>query len=73
MFKSFQNKNVFSFTNTMGETGGVLYYELGLTRPDLVLKDLVKIIHPELLPNYELHFFQKLQGKPRSSPKKWLG
>ncbi len=60
MFKSFQNKNVFSFTNTMGETGGVLYYELGLTRPDLVLKDLIKICHPELLESYIPYFFKKL-------------
>lgn len=60
MFKAFQNKNVYSFTNTTGESGGVLYYELGMTRPDLVLKDIIKICHPELLKNHELHFFKPL-------------
>ena len=49
MFKAFQNKNVYSFTNTTGASGGVLYYELGMTRPDLVLKDIIKISHPELI------------------------
>lgn len=60
-FEAFQNKNVYSFTNTTGETGGVLYYELGMARPDLVLKDLIKICHPELLKNYKPFFFKKLE------------
>lgn len=60
MFKAFQDKNVYSFTNTTGDTGGVLYYELGMTRPDLVLKDLIKICHPELLEHYQPYFFKKL-------------
>ncbi|WP_345189723.1 ABC transporter substrate-binding protein [Algibacter agarivorans] len=61
LFKAFQNKNMFTFTNTIGESGGVLYYELGMTRPDLVLKDLIKICHPGLLENYEAHFFKPLK------------
>jgi iron complex transport system substrate-binding protein len=61
MFKAFQNKEVYSFTNTTGKSGGVLYYELGMTRPDLVLKDLIKICHPQLLKNYNLYFFKRLE------------
>ncbi|WP_142783549.1 ABC transporter substrate-binding protein [Changchengzhania lutea] len=61
MFKAFQNKNVYSFTNTTGNSGGVLYYELGMTRPDMVLKDLIKICHPELLEHYEPIFFKRLE------------
>lgn len=60
-FEAFQNKKVYSFTNTTGATGGVLYYELGMARPDLVLKDLIKICHPEILENYEPFFFKKLE------------
>jgi len=60
-FAAFRNKNVFSFCNKKGKTGGILYYELGPNRPDLVLKDIVKILHPELLPSYEPIFFEKLQ------------
>lgn len=60
-FKAFQNKNVYSFTRKKGKTGGVLYYELAPNRPDLVLKDLVKILHPELLVGYEPFFFEKLK------------
>jgi iron complex transport system substrate-binding protein len=61
MFRAFQNKNVYSITNTTGKSGGVLYYELGMARPDLVLKDIIKICHPELLENYEPYFFKPLK------------
>ena len=60
-FKAFQNKNVYSFTAKKGRKGGNLYYELGPNRPDIVLKDIVKILHPELLPNYKPFFFEKLK------------
>lgn len=60
-FKAFKNKNVYSFSGKKGKTGGVLYYELAPNRPDLVLKDLVKILHPELLSSYKLVFFEKLK------------
>jgi len=60
-FDAFTNKNIYSFANTTGKTGGVLYYELGTTRPDLVLKDVIKICHPELLQNYTPYFFKALK------------
>ncbi|GAA4242689.1 MULTISPECIES: ABC transporter substrate-binding protein [Winogradskyella] len=60
-FKAFQNKSIYTFVNKKGGTGGVLYYELGTARPDLVLKDLIKIAHPELLVDYTPYFFEKLK------------
>lgn len=60
-FKAFQNKNVYSFAGRKGKTGGVLYYELAPNRPDIVLKDIVKILHPELLVGYKPFFFEKLK------------
>ena len=60
-FDAFKNKNVYSFSGKKGKTGGILYYELAPNRPDLVLKDLVKILHPELLPSYQPFFFEKLK------------
>ncbi|WP_010254838.1 ABC transporter substrate-binding protein [Myroides injenensis] len=60
-FTAFKKGNVYSFAPTKGETGGTVFYELGPTRPDLVLKDIVSILHPELLPNYERVFYQQLQ------------
>ncbi|MBT8308895.1 MAG: ABC transporter substrate-binding protein [Flavobacteriaceae bacterium] len=60
-FKAFKDKKVYSFSLTKGETGGVLYYEQGMSRPDLVLKDIIKICHPELLTKYDTYFFKQLK------------
>lgn len=59
-FDAFKNKNVYSFEGKLGATGGTVYYELAPSRPDLVLKDYIKIFHPDLLPSYEFTFASKL-------------
>lgn len=60
-FAAFKTGDVYSYSSKKGETGGVIYFELAPNRPDLVLKDLIKILHPELLPTHELYFFNKLK------------
>ena len=62
-FRAFQEGKVFTYTLKKGETGGVEYFELGYLRPDLILQDLIKILHPEALPMYECYFYQKLHEK----------
>ncbi|MBI9042581.1 ABC transporter substrate-binding protein [Lutibacter sp.] len=59
-FKAFQTQNIYSYMKTKGATGGIIYFELSPTRPDFVLKDLIKIAHPELLKDYEFTFYKKL-------------
>lgn len=59
--RAFEQQRVFTFARTRGATGGLLYYELAPSRPDVVLKDLIHIFHPELLPDYETYFFKELQ------------
>lgn len=59
-FDSFVNKTIYTFEGKLGDTGGTIFYELSPSRPDLVLKDYIKIFHPELLPNYTFTFAQKL-------------
>jgi iron complex transport system substrate-binding protein len=59
-FDAFANKNIYTFESKLGAKGGTIYYELAPSRPDLVLKDYIKIFHPELLPNYTFTFAQKL-------------
>ena len=60
-FDAYKNQNVFSNAIAKGETGGILFYELAPQRPDLVLKDLISILHPNLMDGYETHFFKPLQ------------
>lgn len=37
------------------------FYESGVVRADWVLKDYIKISHPEILPNYRLTYMKELQ------------
>jgi iron complex transport system substrate-binding protein len=41
--------------------GGNDYWESAVVRPDLLLKDFVSIIHPELMPDYQQYYYSKLQ------------
>ena len=59
-FKAFQSGEVYTYTHKKGPTGGLEYFELGYMRPDIILKDLIKIFHPEHLPEYEPYFYEKL-------------
>jgi len=59
-FDAFKTKQIYTFEGKTGATGGTIYYETAPSRPDLVLKDYIKIFHPELLPNYTFTFAQKL-------------
>ena len=60
-FKAIKDKNVYSVSLNTGATGGILYYELGPHRPDLILKDLISIFHPNLLKDYEPVFYKPLE------------
>ncbi|HNR73525.1 MAG: periplasmic binding protein [Bacteroidetes bacterium OLB12] len=60
LFKPFQQGTVYSYNARMGAKGGSEFLELGYLRPDLILKDLVKIAHPNLLPDHALFFHKKL-------------
>lgn len=57
----FIHQNIYGYANAVGATGGLLFFELGALRPDLVLKDFIKICHPKKLPNYQTTFFSKLE------------
>ncbi len=60
-FNAYKTNNIYSYTNKIGPNGGLLYYELGPLRPDIVLKDIIDIAHPELLVDYENFFFKCLE------------
>ena len=60
-FRPFRERQVFTFAGTKGSSGGLLYYEQAPGRPDIVLKDLIHIFHPVLLPDYEPYFFKPLE------------
>jgi len=60
-FRPFQEGKIYTYNARQGAKGGSEFLELGYLRPDYVLKDLVKIAHPELLPGHELYFHRQLR------------
>lgn len=56
-FDAFKKKNIYACN-----TGSVPYYEEFPMHPDYLLKDLVWIFHPELLPDYTPRYYKKLGG-----------
>lgn len=56
-----QHGSVYSNNAKLNEWGGNDYWETGVASPHLVLADLIKILHPELLPEHELIWFHQLQ------------
>lgn len=60
-FKAFKTNNIYSYTKNIGPKGGLLYYELGPLRPDIILKDIINIAHPNLLKDYDNFFFKRLE------------
>lgn len=61
-FKAFQNGKVYNHNRRMTPNGqGNDYYESGVVNPHLVLADLTHILHPDLLPDHQLYYYQKLE------------
>ena len=54
-FTAFKERNVI-FSNTNSSR----YYEEGIMCPEVILSDMVKMYHPELLKNYEPVFYKRL-------------
>lgn len=60
-FSAFKNGKVYNWNKRITPKGANDYFETGTVRPDLVLKDLAAIFHPELFPDYELMFYKRLE------------
>jgi iron complex transport system substrate-binding protein len=59
-FRAVKNAQLFNPTARMNATGGNDFWEGGTANPDVVLADLVKALHPELLPNYQFVYYRSL-------------
>ncbi|NQX82013.1 MAG: ABC transporter substrate-binding protein [Flavobacteriaceae bacterium] len=58
--KSYKQNNIYNYISRE-DSGSIMFFELASIRPDLVLADIVKITHPDLLSEYENTFFTKLE------------
>ncbi len=59
-FAAYQNGNIWNNNRDENANGGNNYYESGATNPHLVLADLLAIFHPDLLPERDFAFYQRL-------------
>jgi iron complex transport system substrate-binding protein len=60
-FAAFQKGNVWNNDAKSSPNGGNDYYESAVAHPEVVLADLIKIFHPDLLPDHELVYYRQLK------------
>ncbi|MBK9390193.1 MAG: ABC transporter substrate-binding protein [Bacteroidetes bacterium] len=56
----FRSGNLYNNNKRVTDSGGNDYWESGAVWPHIILKDIASILHPELFPEYELYFYQKI-------------
>jgi iron complex transport system substrate-binding protein len=56
----YKNGNVFNNIKRTNAGGGNDYWEGGCLKPQIILRDIVSILHPGLLPSVELYYYKKL-------------
>jgi len=55
------NSRVYNNNLRTNQEGGNDYWESGTLRPDLILADLIRIFHPELLPDHDWVYYRQLK------------
>ena len=60
-FAAFDRGGVYNANARLNEHGGNDFWERGISEPDLVLADFIRILHPDLLPDHGLHFYRRLE------------
>ena len=61
-FDAVKNGAIYHFDARTNEYGSLDYWQSGTVRPDVILKDLVKILHPDLLPDHELYYYRHISA-----------
>ncbi|WP_254448441.1 ABC transporter substrate-binding protein [Spirosoma rhododendri] len=60
-FKAFKTGRLYSYTKRVNSRGSNDFWESGAVNPHLVLADLIRILHPDLLPKHQLVYYQQLK------------
>lgn len=60
-FNAINSNHVYNHVARVNESGGSDYFESGIANPDVILADLIRIFHPDLLPEYTLYYYMQLQ------------
>lgn len=60
LLRPFRLDNVYNNNARLNKRGGNDYWESGTVNPHLILKDLIHILHPELVPGHKPVYYRKL-------------
>lgn len=60
-FAAVANGRLYNNNAQVNANGGNAFYESGAAHPEVVLMDLVKIFHPELLPDHQLVYYKVVE------------
>ncbi|NJN26682.1 MAG: ABC transporter substrate-binding protein [Cyclobacteriaceae bacterium] len=60
-FMPLKNGRVFNNNHRVARGIANDYWESGLVKPQIILADLIKIFHPELLPDHTLYYYKKVE------------
>lgn len=60
-FRPVSLKQVYNFNNRLLPSSANDFWESAVARPDLLLSDVISILHPEVLPGYRLVYAKKLE------------
>jgi iron complex transport system substrate-binding protein len=60
-FRAGQTGHVFNNTKQRTTSGGNSIWERGIVHPDDVLADLIKVFHPERMPDWEFIYYEQLK------------
>jgi iron complex transport system substrate-binding protein len=60
LFEAYQSGKVFNNNALLNDLGGNVYWETGVMEPHIILKDMISIFHPEMLPDHNPVYFRQL-------------
>lgn len=60
-FEAFSIGEMYNYTTRVNENGGFDIYESAIVYPNVVLKDFVKILQPQLLPEHKLYYYEQMK------------
>lgn len=60
-FEAFGAGEMYNYTERVNANGGFDIYESAIVYPNIVLKDFVKILQPQLLPEHELYYYEQMK------------
>jgi iron complex transport system substrate-binding protein len=60
-FHAFQTGALYNYSKRVNDIGSNDYWESGIVSPHLILADLIRILHPGLLPQDSLYYYKQLK------------